>query len=134
MLLAPIKPYYSTLIPIKPTYKTPVSALTLAVTAGVGVAAADTLTWYGMSVGGVGRMIIAGTGWVAWDASYLLYTPEWTYKRYILYTTLIYTIYYLLYILYTTHYTYINHPIYTTHYILHREFSYLDSAPPFRLR
>jgi len=59
----------------------PVSALTLAVTAGVGVAAADTLTWYGLSVGGVGRMIIAGTGWLAWDASDLLYTPDWTYER-----------------------------------------------------
>jgi len=60
----------------------PLSDCTLAVVgAGLGVVGADYIDWFGFDVGAQGVLVLAGTGWVAWDSSYLLYAPEWTYKR-----------------------------------------------------
>ena len=59
----------------------PISTCTLAVTAGTGVVASDTITWSGISVTGGGRLVVAGTSWASWDSTYALYAPEWTTKR-----------------------------------------------------
>ena len=59
----------------------PLSSCTLAVTAGTGVVASDRIAWSSISVTGTGRLIMAGTGWSAWDSSYALYEPEWFTAR-----------------------------------------------------
>jgi hypothetical protein len=59
----------------------PLSKCTLAVTAGTGVVASDFIDWHAIAVTGQGRLVVAGTGWDAWDASYSLYLPEWFTMR-----------------------------------------------------
>jgi hypothetical protein len=59
----------------------PISACTLAVSSGTGVGASDEIDWYGISVTNRGRLVLTGTSWTSWDASYLLYAPEWTTAR-----------------------------------------------------
>lgn len=63
----------------------PVSNVVIATqSTGTGVVAADDISWEGLRSQDDGRLVLAGTGWTAWDSSFLLYAPEWTYGRRIL--------------------------------------------------
>lgn len=48
---------------------------------GTAVVTADTIDWLRMEAAGAGRLVLGGTGWWAWDSTYLLYAPEWTTQR-----------------------------------------------------
>ena len=47
----------------------------------IGIVSADSIDWIGFSCRGNSKLIIAGTGWLGWDSSYLLYSPDWVYRR-----------------------------------------------------
>merc|ERR1712137_983259 len=49
--------------------------------AGSTIVSADVIEWKAISAKNIGRIIIAGVGWLAWDSSYVLYLPDWEYGR-----------------------------------------------------
>jgi hypothetical protein len=57
------------------------SVVTINCMSGIGVVGANEIEWFSIQSREVGRMVLAGTGWVAWDSSYLLYQPDWVYGR-----------------------------------------------------
>ena len=50
-------------------------------TGGRAIVAANIITWKSLNISAVGKLVVAGTGWLAWDSSSMLYLPEWTDQR-----------------------------------------------------
>ena len=57
------------------------SLVTIKCLSGTGVVGANQIEWLGIESRNIGRIVVAGTGWVAWDSSYVLYLPDWEYAR-----------------------------------------------------
>lgn len=48
---------------------------------GTGMVGADVIDWGGIAVDGKGSIICTGTGWLGWDSSTSLWSPEWADYR-----------------------------------------------------
>ena len=59
----------------------PIAAVEIRVINGKGIVAADEASWYKLSTDGYGTLLLAGSGWLAWDSAELLFRPSWEQRR-----------------------------------------------------
>ena len=59
----------------------PITTLSIGVSGGRAICGADRITWTSVTLSKTGTLVLASTGWLAWDNSYLLYEAEDTTER-----------------------------------------------------
>lgn len=59
----------------------PITTLSISVTGGRAICAADQITWASVALSNTGTLVLASTGWLAWDNSYLLYDASDVMER-----------------------------------------------------